>query len=128
MYGSGRSRIPRKVMIRRGTQFVYTGAFVSGAIGGRRAHPPKSEKNFDKKLNKKENRKAIRSAIAATIDKTYLENKGVNDIINYPLVIKDLETLTKTKDIINLLNKLGLKTELKRASTKKIRPGRGTFK
>jgi len=128
VYGQGRSRIPRKVMIRRGTQFVYTGALVSGAIGGRRAHPPKSEKNFDQKLNKKENKKAIRSAIAATADKASLENKGFKTVSNTPIIIDKLETLSKTKDIVNLLNKLGLEKELERASTKTIRSGKGTLR
>jgi len=128
VYGSGRSRIPRKVMVRRGTQFVYTGALVSGAIGGRRAHPPKSEKNFEKKLNIKENRKAIRSAIAATISTEYLMKRGSKIGKNYPLIIKDLETLTKTKDILNLLNMLGLKNELERSSKRSIRPGKGTLR
>jgi large subunit ribosomal protein L4e len=128
VYGQGRSRIPRKVMIRRGTQFVYTGAFVSGAIGGRRAHPPKSEKNFDQKLNKKENRKAIRSAIAATIDKSCLENKGFKTVSNVPFIIDKLETISKTKDIITLFTKLGLEKEIERATNKTIRPGRGTLR
>ena len=115
-------------MIRRGTQFVYTGALVSGAIGGRRAHPPKSEKNFDQKLNKKENRKAIRSAIAATANKMYSEKKGFSVIENVPIIVEKLETLTKTKEIITLLNKLGLEKEVERASTKKIRSGKGTLR
>jgi len=56
-YGRSMARIPRKVMIRRGTQFVYTGAIVSNTTGGRRAHPPKAEKIYDQKINKKKNKK-----------------------------------------------------------------------
>ena len=126
VYGQGRSRIPRKVMIRRGTQFVYTGALVSGAIGGRRAHPPKSEKNFDQKLNKKENKKAIRSAIAATVDKEHLKNKGFKSLDNSPIIISDLENLSKTSEVVKLFEKIGLNEELVRASNKSIRPGKGT--
>ena len=58
-YGHGISRVPRKVILRRGTRFVWIGAIVSGMVGGRRAHPPKTEKNWDQKINKKENRKPI---------------------------------------------------------------------
>src|SRR3989338_59927 len=39
-YGRGISRIPRKIMSRRGTQFFWIGAEISSARGGRRAHPP----------------------------------------------------------------------------------------
>ena len=45
-YGIGQSRTPRKVMTRRGTQFFYVGAFAPQTVGGRRAHPPKSKKNW----------------------------------------------------------------------------------
>ena len=65
-YGKAISRVSRKIMWKRGSQFGMEGAFAPGTRGGRRAHPPKSEKSFLVKINKKERRKAIRSAIAAT--------------------------------------------------------------
>ena len=65
-YGHGISRVPRKVIVRRGTRFIWIGAIVSGTRGGRRAHPPKAEKIWNQKINKKERLKAIRSSIAAT--------------------------------------------------------------
>ena len=40
-YGRGISRIPRKIMSRRGSQFNWVGATVPQAVGGRKAHPPK---------------------------------------------------------------------------------------
>ena len=49
-YGIGQSRTPRKVMSRRGTRLNYVGAFAPQTVGGRRAHPPKSEKNLTKKM------------------------------------------------------------------------------
>jgi large subunit ribosomal protein L4e len=127
-YGIGMSRIPRKVMLRRGTQFIYTGAVVSGTTGGRRAHPPKAEKIFEQKINKKERQKAIRSAIAATADKNYLKEKGIKVFDNVPLIIEKLETLTKTKEVKDLLIKLNLSPELERADNKKIRAGKGTMR
>lgn len=127
-YGRGTSRIPRKVMLRRGTQFIYVGAVVSGTRGGRKAHPPKAEKIFEKKINKKENRKSIRSAIAATIDKEYLIKKGFNSLEKIPLIIEGLEKLSKTKEIIELFKKLGLEKEIIRASKKRIRSGKGTMR
>ena len=55
-YGIGISRVPRKIMSRRGTRMNWVGAVVPGTVGGRKAHPPKAEKNWDQKVNKKENR------------------------------------------------------------------------
>ena len=52
-YGRGISRVPRKIMARQGARFVWVGATISSARGGRRAHPPKAIKNQFKKINKK---------------------------------------------------------------------------
>ena len=86
-YGHGISRIPRKVMSRRGTRFNWEGAFAPGTKGGRRAHPPKAEKIWVKKINKKENRKAIRSALACTFDKDMVKARGHLIPDNYPFVV-----------------------------------------
>ena len=67
-YGHGISRVPRKIMSSRGTRFNWVGAVAPGTVSGRRAHPPKAEKEFGRKINKKEKRKAIRSAMAASMD------------------------------------------------------------
>ena len=40
-YGKGISRIPRKIISRRGSQFNWIGAEIASTVGGRRAHPPK---------------------------------------------------------------------------------------
>lgn len=124
-YGHGISRVPRKIMWRRGTQFGWEGAFISGTRGGRVAHPPKAEKNIIKNINKKERRKAIRSAISATIvpDLVKVRHKIPK---NYPLIIESkFELFNKTSQVLNLLKKLGLQEELKRISIKKIRAGKG---
>ena len=47
-YGKGISRVPRKAMWRRGTQFYWIATEVSGTRGGRRAHPPKINGRFKK--------------------------------------------------------------------------------
>ncbi len=110
-YGRGISRVPRKTILRRGTQFIWVGASAPGTVGGRKAHPPKSEKKWEKKINKKENTKAVRSAMAATVKKgVFIEDK--------------LESLNKTKDLKKVLEKLRLKEELTRLK-KKIRAGKG---
>ena len=123
-YGRGISRVPRKTMLRRGTQFIWTGAFAPGTVGGRRAHPPKAEKDFSLKINRKEKRKAIRSAISATLDKELLKKKGFSCLDNIPLIIEKLEDLKKTKDVKILLEKLGLKKDIQRV-TRTVRAGKG---
>ena len=50
---------------------------VPGAVKGRKAHPPKTEKDYTQKVNKKENRIAIRSCITATMDKELVQNRCV---------------------------------------------------
>ncbi|MAG45379.1 MAG: 50S ribosomal protein L4 [Nanoarchaeota archaeon] len=125
-YGRGMSRVPRKVMWRRGTQFSYEGAFVSGTKGGRKAHPSKPEKNFEVKINKKERRKAIRSAISATLSSDLVSVRHKLPKV-FPLITEaKIETFNKTKQLKDLLIKLGLESELKRISKKTIRAGKGT--
>jgi len=125
-YGIGISRVPRKVLSRRGTRMNWVGAFAPGTIGGRRAHHPKAEKIWDKKINRKERRKAIRSAIAATVNKKYVEQRGHIIPGNYPFVLEsDIESTNKTSQAKVILEKLGFKDELERVSERKIRAGKG---
>lgn len=125
VYGKGQSRGPRKTMSVRGTQFHFIGAFAPNTVGGRKAHPPKASKEWDQKINKKENRKAIRSALAASISKELVTKRG-HQITDYPIVIDDkFESLNKTKEVIEILEKLGLEKELARTQIKKVRAGKG---
>ena len=115
-YGIGISRVPRKIMSRRGRRFNWVGAVAPGMVGGRKAHPPKSEKVWEQKINKKERRKAIRSALSASVIKELVEKRGhfVND---YPLIVETkAEDIEKTKDVLAFLKKIGLEKELERYS------------
>ena len=58
-YGFGISRVNRKILSRRGTRMHWVGTFSPQTVGGRRSHPPKADKIFEKDINKKENRKAL---------------------------------------------------------------------
>src|SRR3989344_4359209 len=51
-YGKGISRVPRKKMWRRGTQFYWVGAEVSSARGGRSIHSPQGLYST-RKINRK---------------------------------------------------------------------------
>jgi large subunit ribosomal protein L4e len=125
-YGKGMSRIPRKVMTRRGTQMHLVGAVVPGTVGGRRAHAPKAEKKWDIKINDKERRKAIRSALSAVMKSDIVKARGHRIPENYPFVLDNsFESLDKTKQIVDVLKKLKFDAELERTSVKKIRAGKG---
>ncbi|MEM4259689.1 MAG: 50S ribosomal protein L4 [Candidatus Woesearchaeota archaeon] len=128
-YGKGISRVPRKILTRRGSQMNWVGAFAPQTRGGRRAHPPNIEKIWEKKINKKENRKAICSAIAGSINIDYI--KARNHIIpkEFPFIIDNsFEEINKTKDLLKALKSLGFQEELKRVSEIKIRAGRGKMR
>jgi len=128
-YGIGISRVPRKILSRRGTRMNWVGAFAPGTVKGRRAHPPKSEKIWSLKLNIKERRKAIRSALSATVIKELVIKRGHDIPDNYPFILDTkIESIEKTKDVKNALEKIGLTKELARVSEKKVRAGRGTMR
>ncbi|MAG20418.1 50S ribosomal protein L4 [archaeon] len=125
-YGFGISRVPRKILWRRGRRFGWAAAFAPGTVSGRRAHPPKASKEWNKKINTKERRKAIRSALSATNNKELVTKRGHVVNIELPIIFESkLETISKTKEIQSILSKL-LNEELKRSSIKKIRAGKGT--
>jgi len=122
-YGKGISRVPRKTLWHRGTQFGWVGALAPGTVGGRRAHPPKAEKIWTKKINKKERRKAIRSAIAASTISNLVGIKKVPFILD-----SKIESINKTKELIKVFSSLGLEKQLERTREKSIRAGRGKIR
>ena len=125
-YGHGMSRVPRKVMWRRGMQFGYVGAHAPGTVGGRRAHPPKAEKRWNKKININERRKAIRSSLAASLNLEIIKQRNHIAPQNFPFfVTSEIEDIKKTKDILNVLNTLGFRQELERVIKKTVKAGKG---
>ena len=54
------------------------GARVPQTVGGRRAHPPKAEKDHGLEVNDKERKSAVRSAVAATTDSELVAERGHN--------------------------------------------------
>lgn len=125
-YGFGISRVPRKIMTRRGSRMNWVGSFAPGTVGGRRAHPPKSEKIWWKKINNSERTKAIRSAISATLMKDVVAKRGHLIPDSYPFVLDEkFETISKTKEVIDAFKRLGLEKEMERVEEKKIRAGKG---
>ena len=120
--GRGMSRVPRLTQGRRA-------ALAPCVVGGRRAHPPKAEKNWKEKINKKEKQLARNSALAATSNKEIVLQRGhkFNEKLTLPIVVDDkFEKLKKTKDVISTLEKLGVYDDILRAENgKHIRAGKG---
>lgn len=128
--GFGAARV-RRVKGRRHPA-AGRGAFAPFTAGGRRAHPPKTEKKFRERINKKERRLAIRSAIAATRDRKIVSSRGhvVNDIKELPIVVTDeFEGIKRTGQARELLEKLGLWRDVERVTkSRKVRAGRGKMR
>ncbi len=122
--GRGMSRTPKKRLLARGSQFYWIGAEAPNTRGGRRAHPPKAEKEFGEDINDKERRKAIRSGIAATNDLELVQERHEYD--GELPIVAELEDIEKTSELREELEDLGLEDELERVSEKKVRAGRGS--
>jgi large subunit ribosomal protein L4e len=133
-YGRGASRIPRKVMSRRGSQFNWVGAEISSVRGGRRAHPPKVLSMINtKKINKKELKIALKSAISATANEKEmieryerLKNKRIEKL---PLIVESKIVSLKTKKLISSLKEIIGKTLFELVLKKKsVRSGKGKLR
>jgi len=120
--GHGVSRIARIKNARRAARAPQ-------AVKGRRAHPPKPESDRTEKINKKERKKAIRSSISATANPKLVKERGHVFSAELPLVVVDeLESLTKTKEVISLFQAIGVMDDVLRAKAKKIRAGKGKLR
>jgi large subunit ribosomal protein L4e len=121
-FGSGRgmAHVPRE---------NGQGARVPQTVGGRKAHPPKAEKDQGKGINDKERKLAIRSAIAATTDAERVAERGhaFDDDLELPLVVSDdFEDLVKTREVVDLLEALGVHADVERADEgRTIKAGQG---
>jgi large subunit ribosomal protein L4e len=102
---------------------------VPHAVSGRKAHPPKAEKDLGKEINDKERKLAVRSALAATTDVDLVAERGhrFDEDLELPLVVSDdFEDLVKTKEVVDLLQSLGVYDDIERSEdNKKVRAGQG---
>jgi len=110
-YGRGMSRVPRKIMSVRGSQFNWVGATVPNTRGGRRAHPPKVISMMSlARINKKELRLALFSALAATVNPKFIvkryERLKDKKISNLPLVVESKFSELKSKEMITSLKSI----------------------
>lgn len=119
--GHGMSRVPRLA--------DGTGSFAPGTVGGRRAHPPRSQRIWHEKINKKEKRKAVISALAATKNKELVTKRGhaFDEKLCLPVVVEDkFEDLMTTKEVVDTFQKIGIYQDIEKAKKKThIRAGVG---
>ena len=127
--GQGRSRIAKMRGGGGGRQGEAGG--VASVKGGRQAHPPKVQKVIFKKLNKKENKLALCSAIAATQSKEIIESRGhkIKSLKTFPIVISDeIESVTKTKEVLKILDSLQLMQDVDRLKSRRSRTGKSALR
>ena len=103
---------------------------VPQAVKGRRAHPPKAEKDRSVDINDKERQLAVRSALAATTDAELVAERGHEfDRDEVPVVVSDdFEDLVKTQDVLELLEALEVDADIERADERKIKAGQGSMR
>ena len=108
------------------------GARVPQTVGGRKAHPPKEEKDRTLSINDKERKKAVRSAVAATADADLVADRGhrFDEDLDLPLVVSDdFEDLVKTKEVVAFLEAVGAHADVERADeNRSVRAGQGKLR
>ena len=107
------------------------GANLPNVRGGRAGHPPTTEKVWSRRMNKKMRRLAKYSALSATANKHIVAKRGhrFNEELTLPIVVEDtIESITKVKDAIDMLQKIGVYDDVLRASEKRIRGGKGKMR
>ena len=131
-WGTGRavSRIPR--VPGGGTHRAGQGAFGNMCRGGRMFAPTKVWRKWHRKTNRNMRRYAVVSAIAASAVPSLVMARGhrIGQVPEIPLVVDDgMEGLTKTKDAVVLLKKLGAAEDAEKAKrSRHIRKGKGKMR
>jgi large subunit ribosomal protein L4e len=121
-FGSGRgmAHVPRQ---------EGRGRRVPQTVKGRKAHPPKAEKDQSESINTKAKKLAVRSAIAATTDAELVAERGheFDDDAELPVVVDDaFEDLEKTREVVDFLEAAGLADDIERADEGRgVRSGQG---
>jgi large subunit ribosomal protein L4e len=94
------------------------GAQAPNTVGGRPGWGPDLRKDWSKKINEKERKKAIHSALRATREIDVVKHRGhvFKEELSLPVVIEnDAEKLATTKEVIELMNKIGIYEDIKRS-------------
>jgi large subunit ribosomal protein L4e len=101
-------------------------------VGGRRAHPPKVEKDLGKKINKKELTLGKLGALRATSEAVLVKARGhkFDEKLTVPIIVKDdFEDIKSTQEAVKALSSIGVYDDVQRAiDGKNIRAGRGKMR
>ncbi len=82
------------------------------------------EKTLIERMNKKEYQKAIRSSIAATAMPQYVSGRHMVEGLKLPLIISDeIESISKTKDLMKILEAIGLSNDIEKSKDPQIKKG-----
>ncbi|HUT27197.1 MAG TPA: 50S ribosomal protein L4 [Methanomassiliicoccales archaeon] len=123
--GRGVSRVQRLAQGAKGAESPNN-------VGGRRAFPPRVDKDWSKKVNQKERILARFSALAATADAEKVKARGhrFNEELTLPVVIEDrLEDVRSTAEVLDVLMSLGLQDDVIRSKDGiRVRAGRGKMR
>lgn len=123
--GRGAARVQR---LKEGSQAAQS----PNNVGGRRAHPPKVEKDLGKKINKREMLLGKLSALSATSKLDLVRSRGhrFGEDLTVPIVVKDdFESIKTTKQAIETLSSIGVYDDVERAlNGKQVRAGRGKMR
>ena len=122
--GKGASRVPRLTQGRNA-------ALAPNVVGGRRAHPLQSRKDWSLRMPTKERRLAIAAALGATANADVVKARGHKAALDqFPVVVEDDFAATdKTKDIAAALAAIGLGDDLLRAKEgRHVRAGMGKLR
>ena len=126
-WGTGRAvaRVPR--VGGSGTHRSGQGAFANSCRGGRMFNPTTIWRRWHRKVNLTQKRHAVASALAASAVPSLVLARGhrVNNVPEIPLVVDSLQ-ISKTKELLKILESFGLSEELARiVDSKKVRAGAG---
>jgi len=128
-WGTGRAvaRVPRAPG--GGTHRAGQGAFGNMCRGGGMFSPTKTWRRWHRRIPVKLRRHAVVSALSASTLPPLVMARGhrISEVQELPLVVSDgIESMTRTRPTVKLLEKLGLKEDLQRViDSKVVRAGKG---
>jgi len=131
-WGTGRavSRIPR--VCGGGTHRAGQAAFGNMCRGGRMFAPTKIWRKWHRKINVNQRRYATAAALAASAVPALVMARGhkISNVPEIPLVISDkVESTTKTKEAVKILQAVGAFDDVERAkASKTVRRGKGKMR
>jgi large subunit ribosomal protein L4e len=131
-WGTGRAvaRIPR--VPGGGTSRSGQAAFGNMCRGGRMFAPTKVWRRWHRRINKNQRRFAQVSALAASALPALVMARGhkVSQVAEVPCVVDDsIESLSKTRDAVTLLKKIGAYDDVEKAkNSKTLRAGKGKLR